>query len=270
MSNADYWKATALAHEFNTYIAESGGIVRDVDRELRYNLFVGEYGDCAPRVAKVQRMVDYLRAVSHATLDRMRALEEEEMQASRKERYRYDGVVTAYKDTVVNLATKLHEAALNATAKECEASEHNKVRAARTRAVMEHLGLIMPTASTPEELAAIDFRSSTIVSCRVCRVTGTDKATTVISEQTKYAAILVDVWATMCAQKVLQNTSFNFKLTDEHGAKGFHWSDALRMSFQRKDATATMREIMRMVELNGYEMDMTVRLGHGRRVRVVS
>ena len=105
--------------------------------------------------------------------------------------------------------------------------------------------------------------------CRVCHGAGSDKEATVISEQTKYAAVLVDVWASMCAQKVLQNTSFNFKLTDEHGVKGFHWNGTLRMSFQRKDATATMREIMRMVEVNRYEMDMTVRLGHGRHVRVV-
>jgi len=259
--SVDYWKATVLAHQFNTYLAQSGDVVREVDRELRGNLFFGKYD--GKRFADVQRMVDYLQAVSNANLDHMQSLEEEARRANHAEGCEYYGVVTAYSDTVRNLAIKLYEADL-ADLKELEADHWRRGFFKKREAVMEHLGLVAPTVTTPEELEAIDFRGSAIVRCRV---TGGDK-TTVITEQTECTAALVDVWATMCAQKVLQNTSFDFKLTDENGAEGFHWSDALRMSFRRQDATATMREIRRMVELNGYSMDMTVRLRNGSRVRV--
>ena len=43
----------------------------------------------------------------------------------------------------------------------------------------------------------------------------------------------------MPTQKILQNTSFNFKLTDEKGEKGYAWCQDLHMSFQNKDGGRT-------------------------------
>ena len=41
-----------------------------------------------------------------------------------------------------------------------------------------------------------------------------------------------------------------FKLNNENGEKGFNWCDDIHMSFQSKDATGTLKEIINMVKVN--------------------
>ena len=76
----------------------------------------------------------------------------------------------------------------------------------------------------------------------------------------RYLSVLTDVWSEMPTQKILQNTTFNFKLTDEKGEKGYKWIDKIKMSCQGKDANSTMKEIVDMVKLNNYTMDISIKL----------
>jgi len=76
----------------------------------------------------------------------------------------------------------------------------------------------------------------------------------------KYSSVLTDIWSEMPAQKILQNTTFNLKLTDEKGEKGYNWNDRIKMSYQSKDANGTMKEIVKMVKLNNYTMDISIKL----------
>jgi hypothetical protein len=85
-----------------------------------------------------------------------------------------------------------------------------------------------------------------------------------ISTKNKYRSVLVDIWKSMPAQKILQTTTFNFKLTNENGEKGYRWCDGICMSFQNKDANGTLTEIINMVKVNKLTIKLSIKLDTGR------
>jgi hypothetical protein len=88
-----------------------------------------------------------------------------------------------------------------------------------------------------------------------------------ISNKTKYRSVLNDIWVSMPTQAILQNTTFNMKITNEQGRAGYEWCRYLNLSIQSKDAKNTMKEIVNMVRLNGYSIHITIRLGNGERIQ---
>jgi hypothetical protein len=117
-----------------------------------------------------------------------------------------------------------------------------------------------PKHITEDELNTTQITHSTIVECVV-----KDGAET-ISIGTKYRLILIAIWKSMPTQKILQNTDFNFKLTNENNHKGYEWCSDLKMSFQNKDASGTLKEIIKMVKLNKYTIKMSIKLITGTTV----
>jgi hypothetical protein len=63
---------------------------------------------------------------------------------------------------------------------------------------------------------------------------------------------------------ILQTTTFNFKLTNENGKKGYSWCDDIHMSFQNKDSKGTLKEILNMVKVNKLTIKLSIRLETGR------
>ena len=66
------------------------------------------------------------------------------------------------------------------------------------------------------------------------------------------------------AQKILQTTIFNFKLTKEIGEKGYKWCDDIHMSLHVKDSTRTIKEILNMVKVNKLTIKLSIKLETGR------
>jgi hypothetical protein len=87
-----------------------------------------------------------------------------------------------------------------------------------------------------------------------------------ISTEKSYRGALIDIWKSMPTQKILQTTSFNFKLTNENGKKGYYWCDEIKMSFQNKDDEQTLKEIIRMVKENKLTIMLIIKLEIGRMV----
>jgi hypothetical protein len=102
------------------------------------------------------------------------------------------------------------------------------------------------------------FTHSTIEECVV------KKEEEVISRNKTYRSVLVDIWKFMPTQKILQTTTFNFKLTNENGEKGYKWCDDIHMSFQNKDATGTLKEILNMVKVNKLAINLSIKLETSR------
>lgn len=94
---------------------------------------------------------------------------------------------------------------------------------------------------TENELNITQIINSKIEECLI------KKGEEIISTKTKFRPILVDIWKTMPTQKILQNTDFNFKLTKESGIDGYEWCRHINMSFQNKNASGTLKEIVKMV-----------------------
>ena len=68
----------------------------------------------------------------------------------------------------------------------------------------------------------------------------------------------------MPTQKILQTTTFNFKLTNENRIKGYNWCDDVHMSFQSKDAKGTLKEIINMVKVNNLTIELSIKLETNR------
>jgi hypothetical protein len=70
----------------------------------------------------------------------------------------------------------------------------------------------------------------------------------------------------MPTNKILQTTTFNMKLTDVHGIDGYEWSSQLKMSIQSKDANYTMKEVLNMIKVNNYSIQISIRLATGQTI----
>ena len=118
--------------------------------------------------------------------------------------------------------------------------------------------ILTPKKSYIEEFEFIrlPFKKSIILNCLIKGQI--DKEEIIISEKKKYKQILVDIWKSMPTQKILQNTTFNFKLTDEKGEKGYYLCKDINMSFQSKNAEGTISEIIKMTHLNKYKLDISI------------
>ena len=113
---------------------------------------------------------------------------------------------------------------------------------------------------TENELNMTQITHSSIVECLI------QKEEEKISTEKSYRGALIDIWKSMPTQKILQTTSFNFKLTNENGKKGYYWCDEIKMSFQNKDAEQTLKEIIRMVKENKLTIKLIIKLETGRMV----
>jgi len=112
--------------------------------------------------------------------------------------------------------------------------------------------------TTENELNMIDITDSIIEECII------KKGEENISTNTKYRSVLIDIWEDMPTQKIFQNTTFNFKLINENGKKGYYWCKRIQMSFQNKDAKGTLKEILHMVRVNKLTIKLTIKLKTGR------
>lgn len=111
---------------------------------------------------------------------------------------------------------------------------------------------------TENEFKMTNFKYSKIEECKI------KKGEEIISTEKNYRNILVNIWKFIPTQKILQTTTFNFKLTNENGEKGYVWCDIIKMSFQSKDSNGTLKEIFNMVKVNNLTIKISIKLETGR------
>ena len=107
---------------------------------------------------------------------------------------------------------------------------------------------------TENEFNMTSFTHSTIEECEI------KKEEEILSTGKSYRSILVNIWKTMPTQKILQTTTFNFKLANENGKNGYRWCDDINMSFQAKDANGTLKEILNMIKVNKLTIKLSIKL----------
>jgi hypothetical protein len=106
------------------------------------------------------------------------------------------------------------------------------------------------------ELLSKEFNNSKINYCII-----KDNNDDIISnDKNKWFPILKDIYISLAASTILQNTTFNIKLTNENGNKGYEYCPEVNMSIQRKDANGTLREIIKMIKINNYKIDIVIKL----------
>lgn len=114
------------------------------------------------------------------------------------------------------------------------------------------------TYITETELNMTPITHSKIEKCVI------KKEDEIISTKKKYRSVLLDLWKSMPTQRILQTSTFNFKMTNENGKNGYKWCDDIKMSFQSKDAMGTLKEIIHMVKINKLTIKLSIKLETGR------
>jgi hypothetical protein len=99
-----------------------------------------------------------------------------------------------------------------------------------------------------------------------CIITDINADNTVISNSNKYNRILIDIYKYLPASFILQNTTFNIKLTNENGNRGYHFYSEINMSVQNKDSNGTFKEIIKMINLNNYKIDIGIELSNNEKI----
>ena len=103
-----------------------------------------------------------------------------------------------------------------------------------------------------------DFSGSIIVECEV------KKEEEIITTKKRYISILIDIWKTMPKQKILQTSTFKFILATERCPKDYCWCDDINMSFETNEVKEIFKEILNMVKVNNYSINLTIKLETGK------
>ena len=113
---------------------------------------------------------------------------------------------------------------------------------------------------TKEELLRTTLTNSSIIECVI-----KNNEDNIISNNKKYyKEILIDIWGSMPASKLLQTTTFYLKLTNENRKKGYVWCEKIKMSIQNKDSNGSIKELLNMLNVNDYNIIISIKLETGR------
>ena len=111
---------------------------------------------------------------------------------------------------------------------------------------------------TEEELYKLPFKSSSINTCIIKKnnniISNNISNLTIIKY---FRLVLIDIWKTMPTQKILQTSTFNFKLTQENG---YIWYPEINMFVQNENTEKTIKEIINMIKINKMSMELSIRL----------
>jgi hypothetical protein len=113
-----------------------------------------------------------------------------------------------------------------------------------------------------DELVNLNLTNSNIIDCII---TDNDNEIVPLLNNT-YRRILISIYRTLPASFILQNTTFNIKLTNESGYRGYTWHPEINMSIQGKDSNGTFKEIIRMINLNNYKIDIKIDLFNNEKI----
>jgi hypothetical protein len=115
---------------------------------------------------------------------------------------------------------------------------------------------------TENDLLSKNLRHSHINHCII-----KDKDDNIIlnnSNGISYIKNLIDLYKNITTSIILQNTTFNISVREDYGGnKGYVWYPEIRLSIQSRDAHGTLREIIHMIRINEYKIDIEINLSNG-------
>jgi hypothetical protein len=104
-----------------------------------------------------------------------------------------------------------------------------------------------------------NLRGSTITECKINNVN---------NDIHKYKKILVFLYSTTDIETILQNTILNVS-QEEIYDKGFEYYDQLGVSIQGADARRTLKEIINIIKIKKYSMELKIKLKNDDIIRFV-
>ena len=110
-----------------------------------------------------------------------------------------------------------------------------------------------------EKLLQFDLSHSKILNYDL--VKGKNKVVS-SNKKTNWSTILRDIWGTMNPQKILQTTTYNM-IQGVKKDKGYILHTNLGLSIQNKCANLACKELLKMIEINEFSIQMSILLASG-------
>jgi hypothetical protein len=118
---------------------------------------------------------------------------------------------------------------------------------------------IIKIITSEKELLNYSFNNSTIIGC-IIKNNENNEIFSVKKGIISAMEILIEIWKSMPKLLILQTTTFNIKLTDEHCNSNYKWCPQLLMSYEEKDTRDAIIEILKMCNVNNYSIDIKIML----------
>ena len=128
-----------------------------------------------------------------------------------------------------------------------------------TQEIIDGTLVLTPLVKEHNLLNDYNLLNSKIKNCYVTNHQGN----TIITKKKKYQSILTDIWAEMPVNVIFKESSFNFKLTNENGKKGYCYIPKCNFSVQSKSADLCLKEIIKMCKINRYKICISIELDNG-------
>jgi hypothetical protein len=100
---------------------------------------------------------------------------------------------------------------------------------------------------------------STIIECKINNVNNNIH---------KYKKLLIYLYSTTDTETILQNTTLNISREEEY-LKGFKYYTNLGISIQGADARRTLKEIINIVQIKNYSMELKIKLNNDEVIRFI-
>ena len=100
---------------------------------------------------------------------------------------------------------------------------------------------------------------STIIECKINNVNNNIR---------KYKKLLIYLYSTTDTETILQNTTLNIS-REEECLKGFKYYTNLGISIQGADARRTLKEIINIVQIKNYSMELKIKLNNDEVIRFI-
>tara|TARA_Y100000389_G_C17435478_1_gene505256 strand:+ start:738 stop:1298 length:561 start_codon:yes stop_codon:yes gene_type:complete len=115
--------------------------------------------------------------------------------------------------------------------------------------------------TSENDLNNIDIKGSKILECII-----KDSEGTIIlnKKNSSFRSILIHIWKQIGQEKILKQSTFNFKLPNEQTTSSYNWCNDINMSFQNKDADKTLKEILNIIKLNMFTINLSIKLTTGK------
>jgi len=110
-----------------------------------------------------------------------------------------------------------------------------------------------------EEFQKKDFLNNSII--LQCEIKNNDE---IVSKKTTYMGLLIDVWKTMSNERVIQTTNFKFSLKNENKNNMLVWYEEINMYVATEDANNTFKELLNMIKINNYIINISIKLKEGK------
>ena len=119
---------------------------------------------------------------------------------------------------------------------------------------------------TLNELLDKNLTKSKIIYCIITDTNANNKVISNSNKYYKYNRILIDIYKNLPTSFILENTTYNIKLINENRDRSYRWYSEINMSFQLKNANLTFKEIIKMINLNNYKIDIGIELSNKEKI----